>query len=265
MATVALKDVELHYAVDGVDGAPVLVLSNSLGTDLHLWEAQMPALSQHFRVVRYDTRGHGQSVGRAGEYRLDELGGDVLGLLDHLGVSRFHVAGISLGGITALWLAVNAPERVLGLMPCNTAARIGSVETWRQRMEQVSQHGTASIAEATMERWFTAAFRRNAPARVEAARQMLLHTGAAGYVGCCAALRDADLRGELASITAPALAISGTYDPVTPPADGQFLQQHIAGAKFMELAAAHISNVEAAEAFQDAMLGFLLPLEAARR
>jgi 3-oxoadipate enol-lactonase len=160
---------------------------------------------------------------------------------------------------------VNAPERVLGLMPCNTAARIGSVETWRQRMEQVLQHGTASIAEATMERWFTAAFRQNAPAEVEAARQMLLHTDTAGYVGCCAALRDADLTGALASITAPALAISGTYDPVTPPADGQFLQQHIAGAKFLELAAAHISNVEAAEAFLEAMHGFFLPLEAARR
>jgi len=253
----SLKNASLHYELDGPEGAPVVVLSNSLGTELSLWEPQVTALTRHFRVLRYDTRGHGSSRSQGSSYSLDDLGGDVLALLNLLEIERFHVCGVSLGGITALWLAIHAPQRVLSLMPCNTAARIGSESSWQARIEQVTERGLASIADATMERWFTESFRRSDPARVETARRMLLHTDAQGYIACCAALRDADLRDAIASIAAPALVISGTHDPVTPPSDGHYLQGAIPSARYCELNAAHISNVEQSEAFLQTMLEFL--------
>jgi 3-oxoadipate enol-lactonase len=252
-----LKDAALHYEFEGPKGAPVVVLSNSLGTELSLWESQIAGLTRHFRVLRYDTRGHGRSKSPGSAYSLDDLGGDVLDLLNFLEIERFHVCGVSLGGITALWLAINAPERVLSLMPCNTAARIGSESSWNARIEQVTEYGLASIADATMERWFTESFRRSDPVRVETARRMLLHTDAQGYIACCAALRDADLRDAVATIAVPALVVSGAHDPVTPPSDGQYLQDAIPSARYCELNAAHISNVEQSAAFSQAMLEFL--------
>jgi 3-oxoadipate enol-lactonase len=253
----SLKDTSLHYELEGPEGATVVVLSNSLGTELSLWEPQVAALTRYYRVLRYDTRGHGGSRAPGIAYSLDDLGGDVLDLLNLLEIEKFHVCGVSLGGITALWLAIHAPQRVLSLMPCNTAARIGSVSSWNVRIEQVTEHGLASIADATMERWFTESFRRSDPARVEAARRMLLHTDAQGYIACCAALRYADLRDAVASIASPALVVSGTHDPVTPPSDGQYLQGAIPSARYCELNAAHISNVEQSEAFLQTMLEFL--------
>jgi 3-oxoadipate enol-lactonase len=188
---------------------------------------------------------------------LDDLGGDVLDLLNVLEIDRFHICGVSLGGITALWLAIHAPQRVLSLMPCNTAARIGSESSWKARIEQVTQHGLASIADTTMDRWFTESFRRSDPVRVETTRRMLLRVDAQGYLACCAALRHADLRDAVASIAAPALIISGTYDPVTPPSDGRYLHERIPAAQYCELNAAHLSNVEQSAAFLQAMLDFL--------
>jgi len=251
-----LRNAYLHYAVDGPERAPAVVLSNSLGTDFHMWDRQVAALRQNFRVVRYDTRGHGGSTGRPEEYTLASLGGDVVELLNYLNIDRAHICGISLGGMTALWLGINAPERVNRIMPCNTAARIGTVDGWSARIAQVKEFGMASIADATMERWFTAAFRTKAKAQVEIARQTLIRTHAPGYMDCCAALRDADLRDSIASITAPTLVMSAAADPVTPPSDGHFLEQHIPGAKYLELKAAHLSNIELPEAFSSAMMSF---------
>jgi 3-oxoadipate enol-lactonase len=193
MPIAALKNASLHYVFQGPSDAPVIVLSNSLGTEFSMWDGQMAGLAQKFRVLRYDTRGHGGSRAEGDAYSLNDLGGDVLELLDLLAIVRFHVCGISLGGMTALWLAIHAPDRVLSAMPCNTAARIGSDSSWNTRIEQVATHGLASIVSATMERWFTPSFRENEPARVEATKQMFLRTDAQGYLACCAALRDADL------------------------------------------------------------------------
>lgn len=256
MPIAPLRNAYLHYAVDGPERAPAVVLSNSLGTDFHLWDSQVMALRQHFRVVRYDTRGHGGSTGRPEEYSIADLGGDVVELLNYLNIDRAHVCGISLGGMTALWLAINAPHRVNHIMPCNTAARLGTVQGWTDRIAQVKEHGLASIADATMERWFTPPFRAKSKAKVEIFRQALIQMHAPGYISCCAALRDADLRDSIGSITAPTLAMSATSDPVTPPPDGQYLQQQIPGAKYLELKAAHISNVELPDAFSAAMLSF---------
>ena len=256
MPIAPLRNAYLHYAVDGPDQAPAIVLSNSLGTDFHMWDPQVAILRQSFRVVRYDTRGHGGSTGRPEEYSLADLGGDVVELLNYLNIDRAHICGISLGGMTALWLGIHAPERVNHIMPCNTAARIGTVEGWNARIAQVKEFGMSSIADATMERWFTAAFRSKVKVQVETSRQTLIRTHVPGYMDCCAALRDADLRDSIASIKAPTLVMSGAADPVTPPSDGHFLQRHIPGAKYLELKAAHLSNIELPEVFSSAIVSF---------
>lgn len=247
----------LAYELAGPDEAPGLVLSNSLGTDRGLWDPQIDALSRRYRVLRYDTRGHGASDAPPGDYTLARLGRDVLSLMGEAGMARAHVAGVSIGGLTALWLGVHAPDRVERLVLANTAARIGSVTSWTDRMRLVESQGVAALADTTMERWFTAAFRAAHAATVASTRMTFVATPAAGYLGCCAALRDADLRDETGTVRAPTLVITGTHDPATPPADGAWLAGTIAGAELVDLDAAHLSNLERAEAFTDAVLTFL--------
>jgi 3-oxoadipate enol-lactonase len=188
---------------------------------------------------------------------LSRLGRDVLSLMDHVAMARAHLGGISLGGITALWLAVHAPDRVHRLLLANTAARIGSTESWVERMQLVANGGLAAIADATMERWFTRGFREAQPATVAGIRAMLLAVPAAGYLGCCAALRDADLRPRTGQVRLPTLVITGTHDPATPPEDGRWLAGTIPAATLVEFDAAHLTNVECAAAFGDALAGFL--------
>jgi 3-oxoadipate enol-lactonase len=247
----------LDYELAGPDDAPAVVLSNSLGTDRRLWDPQIDALSRRYRVLRYDTRGHGASDAPSGDYTLARLGLDVLSLMDHAGMARAHIAGVSIGGLTALWLGVYAPDRVQRLVLANTAARIGSLASWTDRMRLVQAEGLAALADITMERWFTAAFRAAQPATVARIRATLLCTPVAGYLGCCAALRDADLRADLSRVVAPSLVVTGTHDPATPPADGAFIAGAIPGATLVELDAAHLSNIECAPAFTDAVGRFL--------
>jgi 3-oxoadipate enol-lactonase len=247
----------LAYTLIGPDDAPPLVLSNSLGTNRGLWEDQIEALSRRFRVLTYDTRGHGESDAPAGNYSLERLGRDVLALMDHAGMTRAHVAGVSIGGLTALWLGIHAPDRVQRLVLANTAARIGSVASWEERMRLVEAGGLAALGDVTMERWFTAAFRADRPEAVSRIRATLLATPVAGYLGCCAALGDADLRAEAGRVRAQALIVTGAHDPATPPADGAWLAAAIPGAELLELDAAHLSNIERAEAFTDGMVKFL--------
>jgi len=247
----------LAYALAGPDEAPEVVLSNSLGTDRGLWDPQIDALSRRYRVLRYDTRGHGASDAPPGEYTLARLGRDVLSLMDGAGMARAHVVGVSIGGLTALWLGVHAPGRVQRLVLANTAARIGSVSSWTDRMGLVQAEGLEALADVTMERWFTASFRAAQPATVARIRATLLGTPLAGYLGCCAALRDADLRAETGTVRAPTLVITGTHDQATPAADGAWLAGAIAGAELVELDAAHLSNIERSEAFTHAVLTFL--------
>ncbi len=259
MPIAPVRNAYLHYAVDGPVRGPAVVLSNSLGTDFHLWDGLIARLAPHFRVVRYDTRGHGGSTGKPEDYTIDELGRDVVELLNFLKIDRAHVCGISLGGMTAMWLAINARDRVNRIMPCNTAARLGTVEMWNAVASKPSvRAGWLRLPDATMEQWFSPVFRGKHKAQVATTvRQMFLQTHAPGYASCCAALRDADLSAKVGSITAPTLVISGACDPVTPPSDGMWLQENIPGAKYLELKAAHLSNVEQPDAFLDAMLTFL--------
>jgi 3-oxoadipate enol-lactonase len=246
----------LSYVVDGSDG-PVLLLSNPLGTTRDLWAPQAAPLAARFRVVRYDTRGHGASQAPEDGYTLERLGADVVAILDDLGVARAHVAGMSLGGLTAMQLGLAAPDRVDRLVLANTAARIGSREIWESRIVQVRTEGLASVAAAALDRWFTPAFRAREPELAAASQAMLLGISPIGYAGCAGVLRDADLRDEVSRIDRPVLVITGAHDPVTTPADAAFLCERIAGARACTLDAAHFSNVEAADAFTAALLDFL--------
>ena len=248
-----LPDVRLHYRIDGPRGAPWLVLSNSLGTDLDMWAPQMPTLEQRYRVLRYDKRGHGQSGVTPGPYTAAQLGRDVMGLLDALAVPSAHFCGLSLGGVTGMWLGVNAPERVGKLVLCNTAAKIGTPELWNARIAAVRQGGMGAIVDAVLGRWFTPQFAAQSAAGIAAVRESILRTPAEGYIGCCAAVRDMDLREAIAAIRAPTLVIAGAQDLATPAADGRLVAEQIPGARFVELPAAHLSNIESAAAFTSAL------------
>ena len=250
-------DLTVHHALSGPEGAPVVVLSHSLGGNLSLWDPQAPALAERFRVLRYDTRGHGRTAVTAGPYSLARLGGDALALLDALGVARAHFCGLSLGGLVGMWLGMNAPDRIERLVLCNTAGRVGTAESWNARMEAVRRDGMEGITSAVMERWFSPGFRERSPAAVAQARAMLASTSPEGYVACCEALRDADVGGAVGRIRAPTLVIAGSLDLATPPAEGRRLADAIAGARYRELPAAHLSNLEAEDAFTSELLAFL--------
>ena len=255
----------IKYEVDGDPDAPPLLLINSIGSTREMWARQMGAFGTAFRVIRYDARGHGASSAPGGPYTLDQLGGDALAILDHAGVSSAHVCGISLGGITAQWLALNAPRRVRGLVLANTAARIGTVESWTERIDVVHQKGMSAVADLAMERWFTPAFRQRDPETVRAFRTMVQNCPPDGYLGCCAALRDADLRDQVSAITAPTLLIASTADTATPPEGLEFLRERLRTSELVTLDSAHLSNVECAGEFTAAVMDFLKVLRSSLR
>lgn len=257
MAFAELDDVRIHYELSGDAGLPTLVLSHSLGASLAMWEAQASALRSHFRLLRYDTRGHGRSSIPPGPYTIADLGQDVLHLLDCLEIEQASFCGLSMGGSTGQWLAINAPKRLHKLILANTAAKIGAGEIWNARIETVLKDGLDSIIPATLGRWFTPSFHTAHPDTVAATAAMLSATDVQGYAACCAAIRDADFRATFQTITTPTLVIAGTHDPVTTPDDGKFLAENIAGARHVELPAAHLSNVEAANEFNAAVPSLL--------
>jgi 3-oxoadipate enol-lactonase len=248
----------MHYEVSGDASRPTLILSHSLGVSLAMWEPQVAWLGSHFRLLRYDTRGHGQSAIPAGPYSVGDLGGDVLGLMDALEIESASFCGVSMGGVIGQWLGIHAPNRIEKLVLANTAAKIGTAETWDARIETVKDQGLEPIIGGTLDRWFTPAFRSEHPGTVDATRSLLQATLPEGYIACCAAIRDADFRGDLGSIAAPTLIVSGSHDPVTPPGDGRYLAREIAGAEYVELPAAHLSNLEAAAEFNEALFKFLM-------
>jgi 3-oxoadipate enol-lactonase len=247
----------LHYRFDGPADRPVLVLSHSLGTDMTMWDDVLPAFIRQYRVLRHDMRGHGKSSVPPGPYTMADLGGDVLALLDVLSLQRCYFCGLSIGGMIGMWLGVHAPERVDKIILANTAARIGTDEIWNQRIERVLTAGMESIADETLQRWFTPQFREAMTARVEAMRKTLTAMSAEGYANCCAAIRDMDLTDGLRLIETPSLVVAGALDPVTTPSAGRFLAQNMQRASYVELQAAHISAVEQAGEFSRAALGFL--------
>jgi|SRR5579872_2398585 len=241
--------VRLRYRLEGKPGAPVILFSNSLGTDLSMWDPQVSALRNEYGILRYDTRGHGLSSVAAGAFTQEDLGRDVLAVLDAAGVARAYFCGISMGGQTGIWLGANAPERFERLMLCNTAAHIGKPETWNARIAAIRAGGMAAIVSATIERWFTKRFIERAPETIAAVRQMILDTPPQGYISCCEAIRDADLIMQAPQMGVPATVISGAYDVSTTPAQARVLSAMIPDARYIELDAAHISNIEAAAEF----------------
>lgn len=260
MPFLSLADGDLHYRVDGLETAPALVLSNSLGTDLNMWNAQVSTFAEHFRVVRFDTRGHGQSLVTPGPYRIEQLGRDVLALLDHLNIRTAHFCGLSMGGLIGQWLGIHAPERIDRLVLCNTAAKIGTNEVWNPRIDTVLNGGSQAMRElrdASIERWFTPSFAATQPEKVEPIVAMLAQTSPEGYAANCAAVRDADYGEQLDSIAAPTLIVCGTGDAVTTPEHGRYMQARIPTAELVEFDAAHLSNVQAGEAFTARVLDFL--------
>jgi 3-oxoadipate enol-lactonase len=256
MPFVDIGDVRTHYELTGSQG-PVLMFSNSLGTNLSMWDAQMTELTRRFRILRYDTRGHGQSSGSSGDYTIGQLGKDVLQLIDILALDRIHFCGLSMGGMIGLWLGIHAPDRLHRLVVSNAAARIGTNEMWNARIATVRKDGMKQVAAAVVERWFTPEFRASNPHEVARTQRMLETTPPEGYAACCAAIRDMDQRAEVQRITTPTLVIYGGKDPVMSASDAQYLQQNIAGAKLVELSAAHLSNVEQAAAFTKVVEDFL--------
>jgi 3-oxoadipate enol-lactonase len=261
VAQLRLAEGELDYTLQGPAGKPVLVLSNSLGTNRHMWDSQVAAFTEHFQVLRYDTRGHGQSLVSAGTYSIEQLGGDVLALLDALQLDKVHFCGLSMGGLIGQWLGINAGERLHKLVICNTAAKIGTQDVWNPRIEMVLGQGEqamVALRDASIARWFTPAFAEANPSETRRVTDMLAAISPQGYAANCAAVRDADFREQLGAIKAPLLVIAGTEDAVTTPADARFIQSQVAGAEYAEFAAAHLSNVEVGAPFSDRVIEFLL-------
>jgi 3-oxoadipate enol-lactonase len=257
MPTARLPDVTLHYRIDGDASSPPLLLSNSLGTSLEMWEPQMAALAGRFRVIRYDSRGHGQSTVPPGPYTIEQVANDALGLLDALKVPRAHFCGLSMGGMVGMWLGIHAPQRIDRLVLANTAAKIGTAEMWNARIDAVRKGGVQSIASAVLARWFSAPL-LEAPTPIIARMRVTLEgVSADGYAASCAAVRDMDQRHLVGRIHAPTLVIAGTDDFATPAADGRYVADQIPNARYVELPAAHLSNVQAAPAFTQALMQFL--------
>jgi 3-oxoadipate enol-lactonase len=257
---VTTEDARLRCEHAPKPGAPALLLLNSLGTSLEMWDDQLEALQAHFELVRYDVRGHGQSTaGSRTQLSMEQLARDALAVLDACGIARAHLCGLSLGGMIAMRIAQQWPDRVLRIVLSNTTPYMPPREMWDTRMSLVAAEGMSAVAEATLQRWFTQSFRETEPARVDRIRQMLLTTQPAGFIACCAAIRDMDQREDIKSIKATTLAIGGRKDPGTPPSTAELIAASIAGAQLRLLDAAHMTNIESADEYTQAVLEFLKP------
>ncbi|HXX16042.1 MAG TPA: 3-oxoadipate enol-lactonase [Candidatus Eremiobacteraceae bacterium] len=253
-----LPDVMIHYEFDGDAHSPVLLLSNCLGTNMRMWDPQMDVFAEHFRVLRYDTRGLGRSGVTPGPYTIERLSRDALGLLDALQLDQVHFCGLSMGGMIGMFLGTNAATRCKKIVLCNTAAKIGTAESWEARIQAVQNGGMKAVANSVIERWLRPQFRSSHPGETQWVLAMLESANPQGYVANCAAVRDTDHRNTVKDIHAPCLVVSGTHDPATTPADGQALAKAIPGAQYVELPASHLSNIEARDDFNRQIVQFLL-------
>lgn len=246
----------LYYQLEGRVGAPVVVLSNSLGTTFEMWQPQMAALLENFRVLRYDTHGHGRTS-KNDKTTLPQLAEDVIGVMDDAGIKQAHFCGISMGGLTGLWLARFAPERFLSVTVANSAAKVGEQSGWLERARNVRQDGMATIAKSAPQRWFTEDYVKHHHQQVDAICETLSGINAEGYAACCEALAAADLRAEVGEISLPMQFIAGAKDPVCSVADSEFLHQQVHGSHLVTLEASHLSNIEDAHGFNVALLNFI--------
>jgi 3-oxoadipate enol-lactonase len=247
----------LYVEVEGPASAPTLMLSNSLGTNLHMWDEQARVLSQQFRLVRYDRRGHGKSGVPKGPYSMERFGRDVLAIADGLGIKKFNWCGLSMGGMVGQWLGANAPERLEKLVITNTNYYFPDKTMWIDRIKFVQEKGLPALVGPNMERWFTKGFRERAPETIARMTEMFVATKPEGFIACCEAIRDMDFRESNPRITVPTLVIVGTHDPATTPEAGEAIAKQIKGAKLVALDAAHISNLEQPKAYTDAVQDFL--------
>lgn len=252
-----MQHTTLNYVFDDFKKEQTIMFSNSLGTDLTMWDKQVEILGAEFNILRYDTRGHGKSEVPKGEYSIEMLGNDVLELLDFLKIEKVNFCGLSIGGLTGQWLGIHVPERLNKLILCNTALKIGSAEGWNTRIAAVQKNSLKSIVSGTQERWFTSEFVAENKSEVDAVLDKFLQTPLAGYCSCCAAVRDADFTNEVSKISVPTLIIAGTEDLVTTVNDGDFLMKKIPNSILTALKAAHISNIEIAYDFTKLLLEFI--------
>jgi 3-oxoadipate enol-lactonase len=253
----SINAMDVSYRLEGPQDAPVVMFSNSLAADLSMWDAQVERLSTRFRVLRYDTRGHGGSSQPTGPFSIEDLAGDAVGLLGHLGIADVHFVGLSLGGMIGQVMGARHGGRLRSLVLCATASEMDP-SVWKSRIEQVQRDGVASLAEGTLERWFTAPFRAGHPDVMAKVDSAIAATSTAGFVGCAGAIRDMNLVPMLGDITVPTLIVAGADDPSTPPAKAQAIHERIAGSRLAVLDhAAHLLNIEQAEAFGDLLEHFL--------
>jgi 3-oxoadipate enol-lactonase len=258
MKMVASEDAQLRCEHLPRPGAPALLLLNSLGTSLEMWDPQLAALSEHYELIRFDKRGHGKSTtGSRQELTMEQLARDALAVLDACGVARAHLCGLSIGGMTAMNIAAEWPDRVLKVVLASTAAHMPPRDAWDARIAAVKARGVEPLTEGILNRWFTPEFRTAEPQKVERIRAMLLQTDPRGYAACAAAVRDMDLRESIKSITARTLVIGGSKDPSITPVHAESIAQSISEAKLVMLDCAHLANVERAADFTSTLLDFL--------
>lgn len=258
MQSIQSEDAQLRFEHAPRPGAPALLFINSLGASLEMWDEQAEVFGERYELVRYDVRGHGKSTaGGQREYTLEQLAADALAVMDACGIARAHVCGLSLGGMTAMTLALRAPDRVLKLALCNTSTHMPPRENWQARIASVLKEGMSAVTEVTLSRWFTPAFHQAEPAKVDQVRRMLMSADPRGYAACAAAIRDMDLREAISQISSRTLLIGGAQDPATPLPHAEYIVSNIAGAKLVTLDCAHLSNIERASEFNAALSEFL--------
>ena len=250
----------VFYRLEGKQDAPVIILSHSIGTDHGMWAQQADSLLPYFQVLRYDIRGHGASDVPCGDYSIEQLGQDVTGLADFLGIQKFSFCGISLAGAIGQWLAIHGPDRLTAIILANTSPQFGPRANWDARRKAVLENGMAAIVEIAMQRFCSAETLSRGDAHASSVKSLLLGTDPAGYAGCCAALRDFDSRELLGRIRSPTLLIVGDRDVSTPwEGNGEILAREIPGVRVVRLPAAHLSNLEKPRSFTAALLDFLRP------
>jgi 3-oxoadipate enol-lactonase len=257
---IKVNGITMHYEMTGPESAPLVTLSHSLATDLSMWDLQVAALKSKYRVLRYDTRGHGGTDAPEGPYTLEQLGEDAAELLRALGIPKTHFMGISMGGMIGQILALKHPHMLQSLVLCDTSSRIPeeALPVWDERIGLAQNQGLDALVESTMERWFTAPFREKPAPMLERVRDMIRATPLKGYIGCSRAIMKLNLTERLGEIHLPTLIIVGEDDPGTPVAASQAIHQRIKGSELVILkSAAHLSNIEQEAAFNAAVLEFL--------
>lgn len=255
-----LEDIEVYYDLEGISGAPVVMCSHSLAANRELWMRQLPDLSRQYQVLRYDIRGHGQSSAPEEPYSMEQLAEDAVKLLDRLEIPAVHFMGLSLGGMIGQILAAEHPQRVKGLVLCDTACRVDPElkPVWEERIQTARSQGMDALVQPTLERWLSHEFRRHEPEVTSQVEKMIRETPVAGFAGCCRAISEFDALPRLAKIEAPTLVLVGEDDPGTPVSEAETIAQHISGAELSVLKGArHLSNIEAYKEFNERVLSFL--------